>query len=157
MACSDEDHGRSRRPGAEDRGWSHRSGTQWLGGREVGWRCVRSVPGTWRLQVWVSWLSLKTKGTWRHRSCPRLGSGSWSHRSRGGTGAALGWEAEAGATGHVAAPELLWAGQRELEPQDTFLPVCPQNRWSGFLVEPQKTKVVEGFPVWASKPAALVW
>jgi hypothetical protein len=26
MACSDEGHGRSRRPGAEDRGWSHRSG-----------------------------------------------------------------------------------------------------------------------------------
>jgi hypothetical protein len=26
MACSDEDHGRSRRPGAEDREWSHRSG-----------------------------------------------------------------------------------------------------------------------------------
>jgi hypothetical protein len=27
MACSDEDRGRSRRPGAEDRGWFHRSGT----------------------------------------------------------------------------------------------------------------------------------
>jgi hypothetical protein len=27
MAGSDEDHGRSRRPGGEDRGWSHRSGT----------------------------------------------------------------------------------------------------------------------------------
>jgi hypothetical protein len=26
----------------------------------------------------------------------------------------------------------------------------------GFLVEPQ-TMVVEGFPVWASKPTALVW
>jgi hypothetical protein len=61
MACSDEDHGRSRRPGAEDRGWSHRSGTQWPGGREVGWRCVRSAPGTWRLGARVSWLSLKTK------------------------------------------------------------------------------------------------
>jgi hypothetical protein len=33
MACSDEDRGRSRRPGAEDRGWSHRSGTRWPGGR----------------------------------------------------------------------------------------------------------------------------
>jgi hypothetical protein len=32
MACSDDDHGRSRRPGVEDRGWSHRSGTQWPGG-----------------------------------------------------------------------------------------------------------------------------
>jgi hypothetical protein len=61
MVCSDEDHGRSRRPGAEDRGWSHRSGTQWPGGREVRWRCVRSAPDTWRLGARVSWLSLKTK------------------------------------------------------------------------------------------------
>jgi hypothetical protein len=29
LACSDEDRGRSRRPGVEDRGWSHRSGTRW--------------------------------------------------------------------------------------------------------------------------------
>jgi hypothetical protein len=36
MACSDEDRGRSRRAGAEDRGWSHRSGTRWPDGREVG-------------------------------------------------------------------------------------------------------------------------
>jgi hypothetical protein len=68
MACSDEDRGMSRRPGAEDRGWSHKSGT----------RGVRSALGTWRLEARVSWLSLKTN-------------------------------------------------------------------------------VVEGFPVWASKPAALVW
>jgi hypothetical protein len=33
MTCSDEDRGRSRRPGAEDRGWSHRLGTRWPGGR----------------------------------------------------------------------------------------------------------------------------
>jgi hypothetical protein len=33
MACSDEDRGRSRRPGAEDRGWLHRSGTWWPRGR----------------------------------------------------------------------------------------------------------------------------
>jgi hypothetical protein len=31
MACSDEDRGRSRRPGAEDCGWSHRLGTRWSG------------------------------------------------------------------------------------------------------------------------------
>jgi hypothetical protein len=31
MACSDEDRGRSRRPGAEDRGWSHRSDTSVVG------------------------------------------------------------------------------------------------------------------------------
>jgi hypothetical protein len=37
MTCSDEDRGRSRRLGAEDREWSHRSDTRWPGGREVGW------------------------------------------------------------------------------------------------------------------------
>jgi hypothetical protein len=78
MACSDVDRGTSRRPGAEDRGWSHRSGTRVPGGREVGWRRVRLAPGTGRPEARVSWLSLKTK-------------------------------------------------------------------------------VVEGFPLWASKPAALVW
>jgi hypothetical protein len=36
MAGSDEDHDRSMRPGAEDWGWSHRSGTQWPNDREVG-------------------------------------------------------------------------------------------------------------------------
>jgi hypothetical protein len=61
MACRDEDHGRSRRSGVEDRGWSHMLGTQWLGGREVGRCCVRSAPSTWRPGAWVSWLSLKTK------------------------------------------------------------------------------------------------
>jgi hypothetical protein len=54
MACSNEDCGRSRRPGAEDRGWSHRSGTQWPGDREVRWRHVQSTPGTWRLGAQVS-------------------------------------------------------------------------------------------------------
>jgi hypothetical protein len=53
VACNNEGCGRSRRPGAEDRGWSHRSGTRWPGGREVGWRRVRSAPGTWRLGVRV--------------------------------------------------------------------------------------------------------
>jgi hypothetical protein len=61
MTCSDEDRGRSRRPGAEDWGWSHRSGTRRPGGREVGWRRVRSAPSTWRIEARVSWLSLKTK------------------------------------------------------------------------------------------------
>jgi hypothetical protein len=36
MLGSDEDHSRSRRPGVEDQGWSHRSSTQWLDDREVG-------------------------------------------------------------------------------------------------------------------------
>jgi hypothetical protein len=61
MTYSDEDRGRSRRPGAEDREWSHRSGTRWPDGREVEWRRVRSAPGTWRLGARVYWLSLKTK------------------------------------------------------------------------------------------------
>jgi hypothetical protein len=60
-ACSDEDRGRSRRPGEEDRGWSHRSGTRWLGDREVRWRRVRSAPCTWRRGAQISWLSLNTK------------------------------------------------------------------------------------------------
>jgi hypothetical protein len=48
MTCSDEDCGRSRRPGAEDQGWLHRSDTRWPDDREVGLRYVRSAPCTWR-------------------------------------------------------------------------------------------------------------
>jgi hypothetical protein len=40
MVCSDEDHGRSRRPSVEDRGWSHRLGTRCPDDREVGWHRV---------------------------------------------------------------------------------------------------------------------
>jgi hypothetical protein len=36
MVGSDEDCGRSRRPVAEDRGWSHMSGSHWLDDQEVG-------------------------------------------------------------------------------------------------------------------------
>jgi hypothetical protein len=61
MACSDADCSRSRRPGVEDRGWSHRSDTRWPGNREVGWHCVRSAPCTWRRGARVFWLSIKTK------------------------------------------------------------------------------------------------
>jgi hypothetical protein len=61
VACSNEDRCRSRRRGAEDRGWLHRSGSRWPGGQEVGWCCVRSTPGMWRLGAQVSSLSLKTK------------------------------------------------------------------------------------------------
>jgi hypothetical protein len=60
MTCSDEDRGRSRRPVAEDRGSSHRSGTWWPGDREVGWHRVRSAPCMWRRGAQVFWLSLKT-------------------------------------------------------------------------------------------------
>jgi hypothetical protein len=61
MTCSDKDCGRSRRPGAEDRGWSHMSGTRWPGDREVGRRRVRSTSCTRRREARVSWLSLKIK------------------------------------------------------------------------------------------------
>jgi hypothetical protein len=66
IACSDEDHDTSRRPGAKNQGWSHRSGTRWPDDREVGWPRVQSAPCTWRRGAWVSWLSLKTKvdGLW---------------------------------------------------------------------------------------------
>jgi hypothetical protein len=61
MVCSDENRDNSRKPSAEDRGWSHRSGTRWPGGLKVKWRRVRSAPVTWRLGARVSCLSLKTK------------------------------------------------------------------------------------------------
>jgi hypothetical protein len=60
ITCSDEDRGRSRRPGVEDQGWSHRSDTRWSGDREVGWRRMRYALCTWRRGARVSWLSLKT-------------------------------------------------------------------------------------------------
>jgi hypothetical protein len=61
MTGSDEDHGRSRRLDAEDRGWSHRSGTQWSDDREVRRCYVRSAPCTRRRGARVSWLNVKTK------------------------------------------------------------------------------------------------
>jgi hypothetical protein len=61
MMCSNEDHGKSRRPGAEEQGWSHRSGTRWPGDLEIGWHRVWSAPDTWRLGAQIFWLSLKTK------------------------------------------------------------------------------------------------
>jgi hypothetical protein len=35
MMDSDEDHDRSRTPDADDRGWLHKSGTQWSDDREI--------------------------------------------------------------------------------------------------------------------------
>jgi hypothetical protein len=51
---------------------------------------------------------------------------------------------------------------------DGLLVVCPQNHWNGFsglASKPMaavswlslKTKVVEGFPTWVSKPVGTVW
>jgi hypothetical protein len=54
--------------------------------------------------------------------------------TRGDPGAAPGRAAGTGATGHVETPELPRAGQRELEPQDTWRPwSCPgpgSGSWS---------------------------
>jgi hypothetical protein len=61
MACNDEDCGRSRRHGAEDRECSQRSSTRWPGDWEVRWHCVRSTLCTWRWETRLFWLSLKTK------------------------------------------------------------------------------------------------
>jgi hypothetical protein len=41
MVCSDEDCGRSRRPGIDDRGWSDRLDTQWPGGTVCGMHHAR--------------------------------------------------------------------------------------------------------------------
>jgi hypothetical protein len=75
MAGSDEDHGRSRRPGAEDRGWSHRT---ILGGRTIERSndAVCSVNRAWgdeecRFLGWASkprvtvyqWFNFKTTGS----------------------------------------------------------------------------------------------
>jgi hypothetical protein len=49
MVCSDEDRGRSRRPGAEDRGWSHRSGTSMVG-RSRG-RVAPCAVCTWHVET----------------------------------------------------------------------------------------------------------
>jgi hypothetical protein len=54
MADSDEDHDNSRRPSAEDQGWSHRSGTRWPGDREVRWHRVQSTPCMWTRGARVS-------------------------------------------------------------------------------------------------------
>jgi hypothetical protein len=48
MTCNDEDRGRSRRPGAEDPGWSHRSGNRWPGGRG---RVAPCVVCTWHVET----------------------------------------------------------------------------------------------------------
>jgi hypothetical protein len=127
MVCSNEDRGRSRRPGAEDRGWSHSSGTRWPGGREVGCRRVRSAPSMWRLGVRVSWLSLKSRST----VCEWFGLKTTRTVSSG------------------LASKLV----------ATVSPGLTSNRWSVCWLS-LKIKVVEGFPVWTSKPTAtgvVIW
>jgi hypothetical protein len=69
---------------------------------------------------------LEPRVMWRSRSWPKPRGGSWSHRTRGSPGFALSQETGAGATGHVAAPELARARTRELAPQEVWRPLsCP--------------------------------
>jgi hypothetical protein len=94
-------------------------------------------------------------------------------RSRGRVApcAACTWHVETRSAGFLVKPQnqgrrfISGLASKQLR---RFLPVWPQNWWQRFLlVWPQnwwsvsylslKTKVVEGFPVWASKPVALVW
>jgi hypothetical protein len=77
---------------------------------------------------WAGQRELEPQDTWRPRSCPGLGSRSWSRRTRDDPGAAPGWTAGAGAAGHMAAPELPRAGQRELKPQGTWRPQSPPRQ-----------------------------
>jgi hypothetical protein len=55
--CSDEDCDSSRRPNAEDRRWSHISGTLCPDDWEVKWCCIWSAADTWRLE----WISVRRK------------------------------------------------------------------------------------------------
>jgi hypothetical protein len=126
MVCSDEDHSRSRRPGAEDRGWSHRSGTRWPDDRGVGWRRVWYAPWTWRWGARVYWLSLKTKvdGLWV----------VWPQNHSDGFSPV--WPQNRWRLFLEVWPQnLLWRFVSDLasKPLGRFLPVWPQNRWRRFL------------------------
>jgi hypothetical protein len=125
MACSDENRGRSRRPGAEDRGWSHRSGTRWSGGREVRWCRVRSAPDTSRLGAQVSWLSLKPRSMvceWFGLKTTRAVSG-----------------------GFASKPAAMVFASLASKPVATVSPGLASKPVVGFLVEPQNQGGV-GFP-----------
>jgi hypothetical protein len=67
MTCSNEDRGRSRRPGADDWGWSHKSDTRWSGDREIcQWFGVKTTGTVFsslasKPVATSSWLSPKTK------------------------------------------------------------------------------------------------
>jgi hypothetical protein len=49
MTCNDEYRGRSRIPGAEDRGWSHRLDTRWSGDAVCGLCRAREDKDRWFL------------------------------------------------------------------------------------------------------------
>jgi hypothetical protein len=72
------------------------------------------------------------------------------------------WHVETRSAGFLVEPQN--QGRRFVsgltsKPLGRFLPVWPQNRWSVIWLS-LKTKVVDGFPVWASKPTAtglMIW
>jgi hypothetical protein len=163
MACSDEDHGKSRRPSAEDRGGSHRSGTRWSRGRVALCAVCTVHVGTKSAgflvepqnqgRQFVSGLASKPLA----RFSPVWPQNRWRRFVSGLTSKLLGqflpvW------------PENLLQWFLMVWPQNLlqrFSLVWPQNWWRRFLsIWPQnrrsvswlslKTKVVEGFPVWAS-------
>jgi hypothetical protein len=101
MAGSDKDRGRSKRFGAEDRGWS--SIGRVLGGQTI----------------------------------ERLGDAVCVLQHTQG-------DEEREFLGSASKPRLMVS------------PVWPQNRWLQFLWFGLKT-TCSGFPVWASKLAAVVW
>jgi hypothetical protein len=54
--------------------------------------------------------------TWQRQSSPQSGGEVHSHMTRGSTGAHLSWEVRFEAIVHVAAPEPISVGRRDLEP-----------------------------------------
>jgi hypothetical protein len=100
----------------------------------------------------------------------RVLSGRAVERS-GGTVCGLHLHVETRSAGFLVEPQnqgRWFVSALASKPLGRFLLVWPQNQWQRFFpVWPHnrrsvswlslKTKVVEGFPVWASKPAALVW
>jgi hypothetical protein len=131
MVGSDENCGSSRRPGAEDQGWSHRSGTHWSGDRGVGWCRVWSVPCMWRRGARVSWLSLKTKVD----------------------GLSVVWPQN-----HWDGLSVVWP-QNHWDSFLWFALKTSDDSFSGLASKPvaMVSWLVEGFSVWASKSTALIW
>jgi hypothetical protein len=142
MTCSNDDRGRSRRPGAADQGWSHRSGTPWLGDREVGWCHVLSAPCTWRRGAQVSWLSLKTKVdglsvVWPQNHWDGFSS-VWTSKSMATVCEWFGLKTtETVSTGLTSKPAAMVFSSLSSKLVVTVSPALASKPVVGFLVEPQ--------------------
>jgi hypothetical protein len=153
MACSDEDRGKSWRPGAEDWGWSHRSRG----------RVAPHAVCTWHAETRSASFMVETQNQGRRFlsglvSKPLgLFSLVWPQNWRRRFLAV--WPQNLLQRFSLVGPQNQWHRFSLVWPQNwwrRFLPVWPQNRWWVSWLS-LKTKVVEGFLIWASKPAALVW